>query len=91
MKGIIFAINSLFQVYPYFGVDADHAGVVELYDKVAKNGYQLIYLTARSMGDDQDTRKYLFKVGCYKTASLLILCQQETHSRVLFRILLTFP
>ena len=51
------------QVYPYFGVDADHAGVVELYDKIAKNGYQIIYLTARSMGDDKDTREYLFKVN----------------------------
>ena len=35
---------------------------MELYDKIARNGYQLIYLTARSMGDDQDTREYLFQV-----------------------------
>lgn len=48
-------------VYPVLGVNADHDNVVELFHKIGNNGYQMVYLTARSMAQDSDTRDYLFQ------------------------------
>ena len=48
-------------VFPIFGFAADHDFVVELYDKVGQNGYNMVYLTARSMSNDISTRSYLFQ------------------------------
>ena len=62
------------------GYDDPHDGVVELFDKVDKRGYTMIYLSARSMGEnDEKTRDYLFKPhrpkdkGFYLPKSPLIL------------------
>ena len=49
-------------VLPIFGLSADHDHVVELFDKINENGYQMVYLTARSIAQDMETRKYLFHV-----------------------------
>ena len=49
-------------VLPIFGLSADHDHVVELFDKINENGYQIVYLTARSIAQDMETRKYLFHV-----------------------------
>ena len=44
------------------GYDVYHDGVVELFDKVNKRGYTLIYLSKRPVGEnDEKTRDYLFK------------------------------
>lgn len=48
------------QVLPKFGISSQHNGVVELLDKISQNGYNIVYLTARSMSQDEDTRSYLF-------------------------------
>ena len=50
-------------VFPYFGFTADHEFVVELFHKIAQNGYQMVYLTARSIAQDGNTRDYLFDVS----------------------------
>merc|ERR1719153_278223 len=49
------------QVLPKLGITAHHTAVVELFDKIDKRGYKVIYLTARSMAQDEDTRNYLFQ------------------------------
>ena len=49
-------------VFPMFGFTAHHEHVVELFHKIADNGYQIVYLTARSIAQDVDTRDYLFEV-----------------------------
>ena len=49
------------RVFPMFGFAAHHQNVVELFDKINDNGYEIVYLTARSMAQDIDTRQYLFK------------------------------
>ena len=49
-------------VFPMFGFTAHHEHVVELFHKIADNGYQIVYLTARSIAQDVDTREYLFQV-----------------------------
>jgi phosphatidate phosphatase PAH1 len=50
-------------IFPMFGFTVDHDNVVELFHKIAQNGYEMIYLTARSMAQDIDTRSYLFDVS----------------------------
>ena len=34
-------------VLPHIGITAQHKKVVELFDKLDKNGYNIVYLTAR--------------------------------------------
>lgn len=50
------------QVLPQFGFTAQHKAVEELFEKISQNGYHLVYLTARSMSQDEDTRSYLFSM-----------------------------
>lgn len=45
----------------HLGMDVHHEGVIELLHKVAQNGYVVIYLTARPIALDLETRKYLFE------------------------------
>ena len=60
------------QIYPSLGLSIDQPGVVNLYEQIGKRGYKMIYMTARSMGTDQSTREYLFRVGL--TINLAIFC-----------------
>ena len=43
-----------------FKSEVHHEGVVEFFNKAADNGYTIIYLTARPIDFDSQTRKYLF-------------------------------
>jgi len=47
-------------VYPIFGITAAHKKVIELFAKIRQQGYQVIYLTARSISMDEETHEYLF-------------------------------
>ena len=42
-------------------IEVHHANVVRFFDVAAKNGYTIIYLTARPIDFDSQTRKYLFE------------------------------
>lgn len=64
VDGTITASNVKGHVLPRIGFNADHDSVVELLDKVGKTNRHIIYLTARPMAMDTDTREYLFKVIC---------------------------
>jgi len=46
----------------FLGITSVHKNVVQLFDKIGQNGYTLIYLTARSMAQEEDTKHYLFKM-----------------------------
>lgn len=46
-------------VLPRFGNDWAHAGICNLFQKINKNGYQIIYLTARAIGQANTTRGYI--------------------------------
>ena len=50
------------RIGPMFGIDSDQERVVELFDKINKNGYEVIYLTGRSTAELEGTKEYLFKV-----------------------------
>jgi len=49
-------------VLPRLGITAEHDKVVELFDRIEKRGYHLIYLTARSFSQDLETKDYLFQM-----------------------------
>ena len=49
-------------IMPRIGFDWAQKGVVELYNKVNDNGYAVIYLTARALGQASATRSYLEKL-----------------------------
>lgn len=44
------------------GKDWTHAGVAKLYTDIANNGYHILYLTSRAIGQADYTRKYLKNV-----------------------------
>ena len=52
-------------VFPVFGFSAHHDHVVEMFHKIGDNGYNIVYLTARSIASDIDTREYLFEVSSF--------------------------
>ena len=43
-----------------FKSEVHHEGVIEFFHKASDNGYTIIYLTARPIDFDSQTRKYLF-------------------------------
>eukprot|EP01103_Thecamoeba_quadrilineata_P018114 TRINITY_DN672_c0_g1_i1.p1 TRINITY_DN672_c0_g1~~TRINITY_DN672_c0_g1_i1.p1 ORF type:complete len:807 (+),score=139.87 TRINITY_DN672_c0_g1_i1:60-2480(+) len=47
------------QIMPMLGRDWSHIGVTKLYTSIADNGYHILYLTARAIGQYSQTRGYL--------------------------------
>ena len=56
-------------IYAQLGIEVEHKGVVRLLHALDERGYTVIYLTARSMGLDHTTRKYLFEVSDHENYS----------------------
>lgn len=46
-------------VYGIMGRDWTHNGVASLYTKIVKNGYRIVYLTSRPLGQSSSTKLYL--------------------------------
>jgi phosphatidate phosphatase LPIN len=54
-------------LYGMMGRDWTHHGVASLYTKIVKNGYKIVYLTSRPLGQSSSTKTYLKNVrqdGC---------------------------
>merc|ERR1719431_1592923 len=50
-------------ILPALGLsDWKHSGVVELYQKIAEQGYTLVYLTNRAIGQSDMTREYIYSL-----------------------------
>ncbi|KAK0424109.1 hypothetical protein QR680_008502 [Steinernema hermaphroditum] len=62
IDGTITKSDVLGHVIPAIGGDWAHAGVVELYTRIKSNGYNLIYLSSRAIGQSHYTKKYLQSV-----------------------------
>lgn len=43
----------------YIGTDWTHTGVAPLFSKISENGYKIVYLSARSLGQSYITKEYL--------------------------------
>ncbi len=47
---------------PLIGRDWTHPGICSLYTKIAQNGYRILYLTARSVSQVEQTRQFLWGI-----------------------------
>lgn len=59
IDGTITKSDILGVVLPMFGKNWLHDNVIELMDKIYKNGYKLVYLTARAIFQSDKTQKFL--------------------------------
>ncbi|MCJ1287663.1 hypothetical protein MMC26_007015 [Xylographa opegraphella] len=59
IDGTITKSDALGHVLNLFGRDWTHIGVAKLYTDIAANGYNILYLTSRSVGQADTTRTYL--------------------------------
>ncbi|KAF2401667.1 LNS2-domain-containing protein [Trichodelitschia bisporula] len=59
IDGTITKSDALGHVLTMIGRDWTHAGVAKLYVDIASNGYNILYLTSRSVGQADTTRGYL--------------------------------
>jgi phosphatidate phosphatase LPIN len=68
VDGTITKSDVLGHVFTMVGRDWTHSGVASLYTNIRKNGYQILYLTSRAIGQAEYTRDYLKKIeqGSYQ-------------------------
>ena len=59
IDGTITKSDVLGYIFPVFGKDWSHEGVTDLFTHLYKNGYKIIYLTARAIGQSTMTKNYL--------------------------------
>ncbi|PKC70831.1 LNS2-domain-containing protein [Rhizophagus irregularis] len=62
IDGTITKSDALGHVFTMIGRDWTHSGVAKLYTDITRNGYQILYLTSRAIGQADYTRDYLKKV-----------------------------
>jgi phosphatidate phosphatase LPIN len=51
--------DALGHVFTMIGRDWTHMGVAKLYTDICRNGYKIMYLTSRAIGQADSTRDYL--------------------------------
>ncbi|KAF9932652.1 hypothetical protein FBU30_007649 [Linnemannia zychae] len=62
IDGTITKSDALGHIFTMAGKDWTHTGVAKLYTDIANNGYHILYLTSRAIGQADYTRKYLKNV-----------------------------
>ncbi|KAI8963625.1 LNS2-domain-containing protein [Daldinia sp. FL1419] len=62
IDGTITKSDALGHVLNMIGRDWTHAGVAKLYSDIVENGYNIMYLTSRSVGQADTTRAYLYGI-----------------------------
>ncbi|KAF9942331.1 hypothetical protein BGZ67_002053 [Mortierella alpina] len=62
IDGTITKSDALGHIFTMAGKDWTHSGVAKLYTDIANNGYHILYLTSRAIGQADYTRKYLKNV-----------------------------
>lgn len=62
IDGTITKSDVLGHIMPMIGRDWSQEGICELFTNLASNGYQLVYLTARAIGQAGTTQKYVRSV-----------------------------
>jgi phosphatidate phosphatase LPIN len=62
IDGTITKSDAMGHLMNMVGRDWTHAGVAKLYTDVAQNGYNVLYLTSRSVGQADTTRNYLWGI-----------------------------
>jgi len=59
IDGTITRSDILGHLFTLVGRDWSHLGVTQLYSDISRNGYQLLYLTSRAIGQANSTRGYI--------------------------------
>lgn len=60
---LIIRSDALGHVFAAIGRDWTHLGVAKLYTDVCNNGYKIMYLTSRAIGQADSTRDYLKSIS----------------------------
>ncbi|WFC97375.1 phosphatidate phosphatase [Malassezia yamatoensis] len=63
IDGTITKSDALGHVFTMMGRDWTHMGVAKLYHDIAENGYRIMYLTSRAIGQAEITREYLMNIN----------------------------
>jgi len=72
VDGTITRSDVMGQLAPMVGKDWSHTAVTKLFTRVQRNGFHMLYLTARAIGQADITRAYLFGMADnYDTGSAL--------------------
>ena len=56
---MVYRSDALGHVFTMIGRDWTHVGVAKLYTDICRNGYKMMYLTSRAIGQADSTREYL--------------------------------
>lgn len=59
IDGTITKSDALGHLFTFVGKDWTHPGIANLYTNIFKNGYHILYLTSRAIGQADTTRAYL--------------------------------
>ncbi|KAI9015046.1 Lipin/Ned1/Smp2-domain-containing protein [Gaertneriomyces semiglobifer] len=62
IDGTITKSDALGHIFTMVGKDWTHSGIANLYTNIRSNGYHILYLTSRAIGQASTTRDYLAKV-----------------------------
>ncbi|KAL2537987.1 uncharacterized protein Fot_19389 [Forsythia ovata] len=62
VDGTITRSDLLGQVMPWVGMDWSQTGVAHLFSAIEENGYQFLFLSARSISQAYNTRQFLFNL-----------------------------
>ncbi|VDM60189.1 unnamed protein product [Angiostrongylus costaricensis] len=63
IDGTITKSDVLGHVIPAIGGTWAHAGVAELYTRIKNNGYKMVYLSSRAIGQSHTTKQYLKSIA----------------------------
>ena len=63
VDGTITKSDVLGQIFPMVGKDWTHAGIAKFYSDITKNGYKVLYLTSRAIGQTKTTKEFLQSVN----------------------------
>ncbi|SCU81977.1 LADA_0C02212g1_1 [Lachancea dasiensis] len=94
IDGTITKSDALGHVFTMIGRDWTHLGVAELFTEIKKNGYNVVYLTARSAGQADSTRSYLNSIvqdGCKLPRGPVILSPDRTMAALRREVILKKP
>ncbi|KAJ5131252.1 Lipin N-terminal [Penicillium bovifimosum] len=87
IDGTITKSDALGHVLNMIGRDWTHAGVAKLYTDIVNNGYNIMYLTSRSVGQTDTTRAYLHGIcqDGYKLPRGPVICSPDRTMAALRR------
>lgn len=94
IDGTITKSDALGHVLNMIGRDWTHVGVAKLYSDIVANGYNIMYLTSRSVGQADTTRAYLANIvqdGCRLPRGPTILSPDRTMAALRREIYLRKP